>query len=119
MFVVLDPEGTRWLCAITPELMADLRDMFTWIESHDPAVRRRLEPDTFSDPEEERSWRQLMGGELNHLVASRREVVERDLAAAVEIGETGWLRIPVLKGITTPGCRASTPPAWPCSPCTA
>ena len=49
------------------------------LESPDPAVRERLLPRTYTDPEEERAWRTLGAAELEHLILSRAELLRRDL----------------------------------------
>lgn len=50
------------------------------LESEDPAVRERLLPRTYDDPEEEKAWRTLGATELEHLILSRAELLRRDLA---------------------------------------
>lgn len=50
-----------------------------WIESDDPAVKKRLLPKAYEDDEEDRQWREALGSSLEHLVASRTDIVRKDL----------------------------------------
>lgn len=97
MYVVVQQNGTRWLRQATPLCVDTVRRMFEWIDSADPRVRRRLYPDTFTDPAEEAAWRRLMQSDLEHLVLSRREIVEKDLARIRPDGP-GLYRWPIAKG---------------------
>jgi len=50
-----------------------------WIESDNPAVRERLLPKAYLDEEEDKEWRDALGSSLEHLFASRTEIVSKDL----------------------------------------
>ena len=50
-----------------------------WIESDNPAVRERLLPKAYVDEEEDREWRDALGSSLEHLFASRTQIVSKDL----------------------------------------
>jgi hypothetical protein len=89
-------DGTRWLRQVTPLCADTLRRMLEWIESDDPRVKKRLFPDTFVDPEEEAAWRRLMQTDLEHLVLSRRQILEKDLARMRPDGP-GLFRLPIGK----------------------
>lgn len=97
MYIVNHQDGTRWLRQLTPLCVDTLQRMFEWIESDDPRVKKRLYPDTFSDPDEEAAWRRLMSSDLEHLVLSRREVVAKDMARMRADGD-GLYRLPIAKG---------------------
>lgn len=97
MYVVSHQDGSRWFRDVPPICVDTLKQMFEWIDSDDPRVRKRIYPDTFADPAEEAAWRRLMGSELEHLVQSRREIVEQDLAR-LRLDDTGFYRFPVGKG---------------------
>jgi hypothetical protein len=94
VYVVVHQDGTRWLRQATPLCVDTLQHMFEWIESADPRVQQRLRPDTFRDPKEEAAWRRLMDAELSHLVATRRELVEKDLKKLKADGP-GLFRFPI------------------------
>lgn len=97
MYIVIQQDGTRWLRQLTPLCVDTLQRMFEWIESDDPRVKKRIYPDTFSDPDEEVAWRKLMQSDLEHLVLSRREILAKDLARLRNDGE-GLYRVPISKG---------------------
>jgi len=97
VYVVLHQDGSRWLRQATPLCVDTVQRMFEWIESSDPRVQKRLYPDTFRDPAEEAAWRKLMQTELEHLVLSRREIIQRDLAKLRRDGP-GLYRFPIGKG---------------------
>lgn len=96
MYVVVHQDGTRWLRQATPLCIDTVQRMFEWIESDDARVAKRLRPDTFLDPAEEAAWRRLMAADLAHLVQSRRELVEKDLARMKPDGP-GLFRFPIGK----------------------
>lgn len=76
-----DGEGHLWLRSVTPFHADTLVRIPGWLESDDPRVRRRLWPETHEhDSEQEAEWRRLVGPELDHLFASRIEILRRDLA---------------------------------------
>jgi hypothetical protein len=97
VYVVVHQNGTRWLRQATPLCVDTVKRLFDWIESDDPRVKGRLFPDTFADPAEEAAWRKLMQADLEHLVLSRREIVEKDLARMRPDGP-GLYRWPIDKG---------------------
>ena len=96
MYVVIHQDGTRWLRQATPLCVDTVQRLFEWIDTDDPEVKKRLYPDTFSDPAEEVAWRRLVSADLEHLVASRRELVEKDLARMKADGP-GLSRFPISK----------------------
>ena len=50
-----------WLYEM-PAFVADtLLSLPDWVESDDPEVRKRLLPDAYADPEEDRAWRAALG----------------------------------------------------------
>jgi len=61
------------ICADTLMLVPEL------LESEDPDVRGRLFPDAYPDTAAEAEWRRFAGPELEHLFASRVEIVRKDL----------------------------------------
>ncbi|MEZ5962700.1 MAG: DUF2017 family protein [Planctomycetota bacterium] len=97
MYVVVYENGTRWLRQATPLCVDCVKRMFEWIESEDPRVKKRLFPDTFADPTEEAAWRRLTEADLAHLILSRRQIVDKDLARLRADGP-GLYRWPVSKG---------------------
>lgn len=50
-----------------------------WIESDNPAVRDRLLPKAYLTEDEDQEWRNALGSSLEHLFASRTEIVRSDL----------------------------------------
>lgn len=97
MYVVVHQNGTRWLRQATPLCVDTVKRLFEWIEDADPRVKKRLYPDTFDDATEEAAWRRLTQTDLQHLVLSRRAIVEQDLARMKPDGPGLW-RWPVSKG---------------------
>lgn len=76
-----DGEGRLWLRRVTPFHADTLVRIPSWLESSDPRVRERLLPETYDeDDAKEVEWRRLVGPELEHLFASRTEILRRDLA---------------------------------------
>lgn len=66
-----------------------------WLESDDVRVRSRLLPAVYKDPEEEAQWRRFAVPELEHLFASRVEIVGKDLESLAQDGAVTFsLRIP-------------------------
>lgn len=94
MILDIDLDGTRWLSQCTLLCVDTFRRMFDWIEDPDPRVRASLYASTFADPEEERAWRKLMHTDLEHLVLSRKEIVQGDLAR-LRVDEPGIYSIPL------------------------
>jgi len=97
VYVVVYQNGTRWLRQATPLCVDTVKRLFEWIDSDDPRVKKRLYADTFADPVEEAAWRRLTEADLQHLVLSRREVVEADFARMRPDGP-GLYRWPIGKG---------------------
>lgn len=50
-----------------------------WIESDNPAVRDRLLPKAYLDDEADKEWRDSLGSSLEHLFATRTQIVSKDL----------------------------------------
>jgi hypothetical protein len=67
-----------------------------WLTGDDPRVRDRLLPRTYADDEAEEHWRRYVRPDLEHLFASRAEIVAKDLRT-LELedgGESFSMRIP-------------------------
>jgi hypothetical protein len=76
-----DRGGDLWFRGISPFHADTLLQIASWLRSDDPRVRARLLPDTFEDDGAgEQDWRRLVAPELDHLFASRTEILRRDLA---------------------------------------
>ena len=75
-----DADGRVTLHELSPFYVDTLSQIPAWLGSEDPRVRERLFPDTYQADEREEEWRRLVGPELEHLFASRSEVLQRDLA---------------------------------------
>ncbi|MCA8957973.1 MAG: hypothetical protein KDC87_18000 [Planctomycetes bacterium] len=80
-----------WLYEM-PAFVADtLLSLPDWVESDDPEVRKRLLPDAYADPEEDRAWRAALGSSLEHLFATRTAIVRGDLKnLRVHAEGEGW-----------------------------
>ena len=87
-----DEKGDVWIEDIDPLSADTLRRMPEWLDSRDPAVRDRLLPPAYEDPEDEKQWRRFGAPELEHLFASRLEIIRKDLAS-LERTADGSLRL--------------------------
>jgi hypothetical protein len=80
MRVARDSSGDLWFRGISPFHADTLLQVVSWLRSDDPRVRARLLPDAFADDgSAEDDWRRLVAPELDHLFASRTEILRRDL----------------------------------------
>ena len=68
------------------------------LESQDPKVKARFEPEAYTDEADQSQWRELVGPELRRLVATRAEILRGDLdrLAAHDDGETFHVTIPAV-----------------------
>lgn len=95
MQVEREPDGSLVVRGVTPLHAAMLAAVPELLECDDPRVRSRLLPETYEDPDEEEQWRRHVTPELEHLFASRAELIGGDLRA-LELDDdmTFRLRIP-------------------------
>jgi hypothetical protein len=80
MFIERDDDRV-WLRELPVWVVDTLLCLPDWIESDDPKVRKRLMPKAYLDDEQDREWRAALGSSLEHLVATRTEIVRKDLGA--------------------------------------
>lgn len=73
--------GLPSICADTLMRLPDI------LASDDPAVRLRLLPETYRDPQDRDDWRKYAVPGLEHLFADRVEIIARDLVSLAEDGE--------------------------------
>ena len=78
MYVSKDEDGI-WLRELPVWVMDTLLSLSQWVQSDDPRVLARLLPNAYEDAEQDREWRDALGASLEHLVASRSEIVDGDL----------------------------------------
>jgi hypothetical protein len=84
MVVERDAAGDVVVRELAPLHADTLVHVPIWLRSDDPRVRARLLPEAFADEERERQWRRYATPDLEHLFASRAEIVERDLAGLTQ-----------------------------------
>ncbi len=90
MHLEIDSQGNLCFGALSPICAESLLQIPGLLRSEDPRVRARLLPETFSDPEEEKQWRRFGADELEHLFASRVELIEQDLRGIEQDGESSF-----------------------------
>lgn len=78
MYVSKEEDGI-WLRALPVWVMDTLMRLSDWVQSDDPRVLSRLRPNAYEDAEQDREWRDALGSSLEHLVATRSEIVNGDL----------------------------------------
>jgi hypothetical protein len=79
MHIEKEEDGV-WLRDLPVWVVDTLLCLPEWIESDNEDVRARLLPRAYYDDEEqEREWRDALGSSLEHLFASRTEIVRKDL----------------------------------------
>lgn len=79
MHLEIDSQGNLCFCDLSPICAESLLQIPSLLRSENPRVRERLLPETHKDPEEEQEWRRLGACELEHLFASRADLIEKDL----------------------------------------
>jgi hypothetical protein len=94
----LDPDGDLVLGELPLVLVDTLHRIPGLLTGDDERVRGRLLPRTYEDDEAEAHWRRYVTPDLEHLFASRAEIVAKDLRTleleAEGDGETFSMRIP-------------------------
>ena len=78
MFVEREEDGIH-LQDLPVWVVDTLLSLPEWIESDNPAVRKRLLPRAYEDAAQDKEWRDALGSSLEHLFASRTEIVRADL----------------------------------------
>lgn len=87
MSVEREGEDT-WIRCMPVWVVDTLMRLPAWLESEDPAVRQRLLPQAYAEPEAEREWRQHITPELLHLFESRTEIIRKGLSGLqIESGD--------------------------------
>ena len=71
--------GDVLITGITPLLADTMLRIPDWLECDDPRVRDRLLPRAYEADDEEAQWRRLGVPDLEHLFASRVELIRGDL----------------------------------------
>jgi hypothetical protein len=83
-------EGDLLLANLAPWFLTALRELPEILDPEQPeVVKHRLFPLPADDDEKEEEWRRLVHPELFALLASAREVVQRDLAR-LHVDEEPW-----------------------------
>jgi len=90
------PDGALVLEPLAPWYVAVLAELPALLHPDQPeAVKRRLYPDPSDDEEQKAEWKRLVAPELFALIASAREIVERDLGRIAPAAAGTWrLEIP-------------------------
>ena len=78
MYLQRETDGV-WLHELPVWVVDTLLCLPEWIESDHPDVRKRLLPQAYQDPQQDAEWREALGDSLEHLFASRTEIVRGDL----------------------------------------
>ena len=94
MHLEIDSQGNFCFRALSSVCAESLLQIPQLLRSQDPRVRSRLLPETFSDPEEEEQWRRFGADHLEHLFASRIELIEKDLRSLRDDGDHSF-RLPI------------------------
>ncbi len=79
MRVERDEAGDLWFRGVTPLCADTMIRLPGYLESEDPAVKRRLLPSVYADANEQEQWHRLGTAELEHLFLSRAEIMRKDL----------------------------------------
>jgi hypothetical protein len=88
-------DGDLWLRGISPFHADTLLRLPEWLDSSDPRVRARLLPKVYDDAEDEQQWRRFGVPQLEHLFASRAEIVAKDLQSLAQDDSVAFsMRIP-------------------------
>lgn len=90
MHLEIDRQGNLCFCELSPICAESLLQIPGLLRSEDSRVRERLLPETYTDPEQEKEWRRLGAGELEHLFASRAELIEKDLQGIEQEGDSSF-----------------------------
>ena len=86
MHIEKEEDGV-WLRELPVWVVDTLLGLPGWIESDTEAVRARLLPHAYEVEEQDREWRDALGSSLEHLFASRTEILRKDLEQMeVEVG---------------------------------
>ena len=80
MRIERDVEGNMQIRELTLICADTLHRLPEYLESEDPAVRKRLLPQAYDDEDDEEQWRKFGASELEHLFVSHIEIVRKDLA---------------------------------------
>lgn len=86
MLVRRDPDGAICLDRLTPLYAETLLRLPEWLALDEDAVRRRLFPDVYEDPEEQAHWQRYGAPELEALFATRQALVSKDLESLEQAG---------------------------------
>ncbi len=78
MFIEKEDDGV-WLRDMPMWVVDTLLCLPDWIESENPDVQARLLPKAYEDDEWDKEWRAALGESLEHLIATRTEIVKGDL----------------------------------------
>lgn len=90
-----DADGTLVCRGITAFHADTLVRIPEWLGSDDERVRGRLLPAVYENEEEEEQWRRYGVPDLEHLFATRAEIVGKDLESLVQDGAATYsLKIP-------------------------
>jgi hypothetical protein len=80
MFTIrADEQGALVLESVSPEFVVLVRLALESLSDEDERVRARLMPDVYADDAHRAEWSRYVSPELEHLFASRREIVANDL----------------------------------------
>ena len=79
MVLRVDDAGDLTVDGISPLHADTLLQIPAWLQSTDPRVRERLLPEVYEDAEREEEWRKYATPELEHLFASRADLLVQDL----------------------------------------
>ncbi len=95
MEIERDEKGDVWFRGMSPLHADTLMRIPEWLSSDDVRVRARLLPPVYEDEEDENQWRNYAVPELEHLFASRAELITKDLEMMEQEGALMFaLRIP-------------------------
>ena len=86
----IDPEGNLQFLELDPICAETLKQLPELLRVEDAEVRDRLLPDTYDDYESAEQWRRYAQPELEHLFASRAELVAKDLEMLGSDDEDGF-----------------------------
>ena len=86
MQIEREPSGDLCCRGITALHADTLMHIPEWLESDDSRVQARLLPKVYEEPEDEEQWRKFAVPELEHLFASRAEIVGKDLESLAQDG---------------------------------
>ena len=87
--VTIKDDGGLLLSYLAPWFMSVLLEVPDLLDADQPdAVKRRLYPEPSEDPEQSKEWKKYVHPELFALLASAREVIQRDLGTLSPMRES-------------------------------